>query len=76
MQSSGALIPKYSELVCNGFWFSPESTRCLVFTMKRATWIETHVAQSDIPGKNSDWRKGRGMVKTTQTRSESDFAHE
>jgi argininosuccinate synthase len=24
MQSSYALIPKYSELVYNGFWFSPE----------------------------------------------------
>jgi argininosuccinate synthase len=24
MQSSDALIPKYSELVYNGFWFSPE----------------------------------------------------
>ena len=24
MQSSGAFIPKYSELVYNGFWFSPE----------------------------------------------------
>jgi hypothetical protein len=24
MQSSDAFIPKYSELVYNGFWFSPE----------------------------------------------------
>jgi argininosuccinate synthase len=24
MQSSDSLIPKYSELVYNGFWFSPE----------------------------------------------------
>jgi argininosuccinate synthase len=24
MHSNDAFIPKYSELVCNGFWFSPE----------------------------------------------------